>query len=124
MATRKSIPVSYRETFQSRSPYLIIFDLQESKNKLVDAITNNNVEERVREAFNQYDKDKSGTLSREEFSSFANDLLNIIREGMDSAELLEKFTPKHFTETMFAKLDTNHNGKISYNEFREVLKNI
>ena len=91
---------------------------------MVDAITNNNREERVRASFNQYDKDKSGTLSREEFSFFANDLLNIIREGMDSEEMLAKFTPKHFTETMFSKLDTDRNGKITYEEFREVLKNI
>jgi len=90
----------------------------------VDAITKSNKEETIREAFNQYDKDKSGTLNREEFALFANDLFNIIKEGMDSAELQEKFTPKHFTETMFSRLDTHHNGKITYDEFRSVLQNI
>jgi Ca2+-binding EF-hand superfamily protein len=80
--------------------------------------------EQVRAAFNSYDKDKSGTLSREEFSSFANDLFNIMREGMDSAELLEKYTPKHFAATLFSKLDMDRNGKITFEEFQNALKNI
>ena len=60
--------------------------------------------------FQKYDKDKSGLLEKREFSMLYNDL--------------QKSGHPHLSKSMddaFNELDTNKNGKISFNEFVDYL---
>ena len=63
-------------------------------------------EDLLRKAFNYFDKDKSGTITKEElmqvFSSFD--------------DLLEMYDPDDFDE-LLVEIDVNNDNKISYQEF-------
>jgi len=90
---------------------------------LIEALASKNNEAKILDAFNSYDADKSGFLNKKEFSHFAEDLLKIMTQGgIDAKALLGGMSNKEFADTMFAGIDLDNNGKISYTEFRTAIQ--
>jgi Ca2+-binding EF-hand superfamily protein len=95
----------------------------QSKGKLIEALASKNNEAKILDAFNSYDTDKSGFLNKKEFSHFAEDLVKIMTQGgIDAKALLGGMSSKEFADTMFAGIDLDNNGKISYTEFRAAIQ--
>ena len=64
-------------------------------------------EEKLREAFNLFDSDKSGKISR-------NEIEKVLRLGPNSKEI----------NAIMAKHDTNKDGEIDFKEFLDMMKEI
>jgi len=64
-------------------------------------------EEKLKEAFNLFDSDKSGKISRDEIEK-------VLRLGPNSKEI----------NAIMAKHDTNKDGEIDFKEFLEMMKEI
>ena len=70
------------------------------------------------EEFKKYDKDSSGYLSRKELNKPAKDILNTFREELSKKEKVA------IIDKWFEKFDLNKDGKISYDEFKNMMESI
>ena len=70
------------------------------------------------EEFKKYDKDSSGYLSRKELNKPAKDILNGFNEDLSKQEKVA------IIDEWFIKYDLNKDGKISYDEFKNMLESI
>lgn len=98
----------------------------------------------MKDTFDTYDADGSGFLDKKEFTSFANDLLDIVSDLSDVSkyDILEGKDQKEWLSSEFEvqssclycavfcylsccvqAMDSNHDGKISFLEFNEYIWN-
>ena len=68
------------------------------------------------EEFNKFDKDSSGYLSRKELNKPAKDILNAFREELSKKEKVA------IIDKWFEEFDLNKDGKISYDEFKNMME--
>ena len=69
----------------------------------------------IKEIFDKYDKNKNGTLEREEFCKGFLELVKSLGEGLDDKET------QKITDEAITKFDLNRNGTIEINEFTELM---
>ncbi|KAK3602386.1 hypothetical protein CHS0354_026273 [Potamilus streckersoni] len=73
-----------------------------------------NVEKRLRWAFKMYDVDGSGTISRQEMCSIVQAVYT-----MTAISQQNTIPPQKLADDLFSKLDTDNNGEITWEEFRD-----
>ena len=66
--------------------------------------------------FKRYDKDSSGYLSRKELNKPAKDILNGFNKDLSKQEKVA------IIDEWFIKYDLNKDGKISYDEFKNMME--
>jgi Ca2+-binding EF-hand superfamily protein len=79
---------------------------------------------KIKTAFNSYDLDRNGYLTRAEFGTFAVNLLTILETGPGGPELKKMLgikTPTQFANEMFDAADWNGDKKISFSEFESLV---
>lgn len=79
---------------------------------------------KIKTAFNSYDLDRNGYLTRAEFGTFAVNLLTIIETGPHGADIRKMLgvkTPTQFADAMFDAADWNGDKKISFSEFESLV---
>ena len=69
----------------------------------------------IRRMFNSYDLDDNGYLDKMEFYKVVKRLVESLAEGQTEEEI------NQITNDAVEKFDLNKNGKIEYNEFRELV---
>ncbi len=69
----------------------------------------------IRRMFNSYDLDDNGYLDKMEFYKVVKRLVESLAEGQTDEEI------NQITNDAVEKFDLNKNGKIEYNEFRELV---
>ena len=69
----------------------------------------------IRRMFNSYDLDDNGYLDKTEFYKDVKRLVESLAEGQTEEEI------NQITNDAVEKFDLNKNGKIEYNEFRELV---
>eukprot|EP01087_Luapelamoeba_hula_P019602 TRINITY_DN650_c0_g1_i1.p1 TRINITY_DN650_c0_g1~~TRINITY_DN650_c0_g1_i1.p1 ORF type:complete len:107 (-),score=23.78 TRINITY_DN650_c0_g1_i1:104-424(-) len=77
--------------------------------------------DKVKKLFATYDKDDNGTLDEKEFKKFAHDLLGFVADykHRDKDDILDGRTVDQLAHDNFPRVDTNRDGKITFDEFRE-----
>ena len=73
-------------------------------------------EDKVREMFEKYDKDRNGTLEKKEFIKIMVDILKELDENLSDSNLLE------IAEEGFIKFDLDKNKKLEFDEFYDFIK--
>ncbi len=79
---------------------------------------------KIKAAFNSYDLDRNGYLTRAEFGTFACNLLTILETSPHGPALkaaLGVKTPTEFANQMFDAADWNGDKKISFSEFESLV---
>ncbi len=66
--------------------------------------------------FNSYDDDDNGYLDKKEFVKVVKSLIKDLSEGQTDEEIEE------IAKESIDRFDLNQNGKIEYDEFRELVK--
>ncbi|KAL5022771.1 hypothetical protein ScPMuIL_001926 [Solemya velum] len=79
--------------------------------------SSSDIEQKLRWAFDMYDVDGNGTISRSEMM----DILNSVYK-MTDLNAGDGNTPEKMTERLFKKMDTNGDGELSWEEFLEGAK--
>ena len=69
----------------------------------------------IRRMFNSYDLDDNGYLDKMEFYKVVKRLVESLAEGQTDEEI------NQITNDAVEKFDLNKNGKIEYNEFRDLV---
>jgi len=98
-----------------------------NRSKLTELVTNHQnaaaTQDKVKGAFDSYDKDHSMYLDKKEFASFGDDLLTIISETTDISRLdiLGGKDQTAWLNDEFEAMDQNKDGKISFNEFNDYI---
>ena len=69
----------------------------------------------IRRMFNSYDLDDNGYLDKTEFYKVVKRLVESLAEGQTDEEI------NQITNDAVEKFDLNKNGKIEYNEFRDLV---
>lgn len=69
--------------------------------------------QKLRWAFTVYDKDRSGTIDKKEMVSIVKAVFHI----SSISEMLPDDTPESFAERLFASVDVNGDGEITFEEF-------
>lgn len=69
--------------------------------------------QKLRWAFNVYDKDRSGTIDKKEMVSLVKAVFHI----SSIPDALPKETPESFAEKLFDSVDENGDGEITFDEF-------
>ena len=69
----------------------------------------------IRRMFNSYDLDDNGYLDKMEFYKVVKRLVESLAEGQTEEEI------NQITNDAVEKFDLNKNGKIEYNEFRDLV---
>jgi Ca2+-binding EF-hand superfamily protein len=94
----------------------------EHKSRLVDAILDPENEKAMKAAFKSYDTKHLGCLNEEEFKSFVDDMMRIlVASGLKREKLFAQMTLEELQNALFEEVDTNKNGLISYDEFKEAV---
>lgn len=75
------------------------------------------IDQKLHWAFNMYDLDGNGYISRDEMMSIVKAVYQMV-----GSLLSEDSTPEKCTETMFEKIDFNKDGRISLREFVEGIR--
>ena len=70
----------------------------------------------IRRMFHSYDSDDNGYLDRVEFGKVVKTMIQSLCEGQTDEEIEE------ITKESIEKFDLNNNGKIEFDEFRELVK--
>ena len=70
----------------------------------------------IRRMFNSYDDDDNGYLDKQEFVKVVKSMIKDLAEGQTDEEI-EKIAIESID-----RFDLNQNGKIEYDEFRELVK--
>ena len=82
-------------------------------------------EERIRAAFALYDADGNGYVSLEECEQYLHSVFKMVEET-NASGTLGGATPAqlavHTAASVFEKFDVNHDGKLSYEEFRSFFR--
>ncbi|XP_052774737.1 neuronal calcium sensor 2-like [Mya arenaria] len=65
-------------------------------------------------AFNVYDKDKSGTIDRNEMRAIVRAVSDVVPDD----SFLQGLSPQAFSDRLFAEVDANGDGDITFEEFR------
>eukprot|EP00105_Crassostrea_gigas_P030463 XP_011452774.2 PREDICTED: calbindin-32 isoform X2 [Crassostrea gigas] len=69
----------------------------------------------IDKVFRLYDRDNSHYIENEELNGFLKDLMDLVEEDYDEADLIQ------CREALLRDCDQNHDGKIDYNELRMLL---
>ena len=76
-------------------------------------LTQNHINQNAQQVFKKYDQNNSGTLSKVEFFSAMGELAQVSGVGpFNHAEI----------EHLFSIVDYDHNGQITYGEYRNLLE--
>ena len=70
----------------------------------------------IRRMFNSYDDDDNGYLDKQEFVKVVKSMIKDLAEGQTDEEIEE------IAIESIDRFDLNQNGKIEYDEFRELVK--
>eukprot|EP01092_Planopodium_desertum_P015093 TRINITY_DN7819_c0_g2_i1.p1 TRINITY_DN7819_c0_g2~~TRINITY_DN7819_c0_g2_i1.p1 ORF type:complete len:116 (-),score=28.22 TRINITY_DN7819_c0_g2_i1:63-410(-) len=97
-------------------------------NDMLKLLRSPGAEADLKACFNSYDKDKSGSLDKSELKAFAKDCYEIgikLAEKMAKefgvpADMLPPFDDKMVGDVL-VKLDTDGDGKVSFEEFKKGL---
>ena len=73
-------------------------------------------ENKTREMFEKYDKDKNGTIEKKEFIRIMIDILKELDENLSFSNQLE------IAEEGFLKFDLDKNKKLEYDEFYDFMR--
>ena len=73
-------------------------------------------ENKVRELFEKYDKDKNGTLEKKEFIKIIKDIIRDLDENITDLEL------KEIADEGFKLFDSDENKKIEFDEFYNFMR--
>jgi Ca2+-binding EF-hand superfamily protein len=80
-------------------------------------------EEKLKSAFDQYDTDKSGHLSLDEFEKFASDFLKILVSITKvNAKAFAPKDMKAYAKALFDMTDTDKNGSVTLEEFKKTMQ--
>jgi len=100
-----------------------------NRSRLTELITNQHnaaaTQDKVKAAFDAYDKDHSMFLDKKEFTSFGSDLLNIVADITDisKVDILAGKNPEQWFSDEFDTMDQNKDGRISFMEFNDYIWN-
>ncbi|CAK8690755.1 neurocalcin homolog [Clavelina lepadiformis] len=81
------------------------------------------LEEKLEAAFNMYDQDKDGAISKQEMHKLFTAISEMFGQRKMEEKLLGGETLDQYVDHMFAHLDQNHDGQITLDEFIEGFKN-
>ncbi|XP_052776930.1 neuronal calcium sensor 2-like [Mya arenaria] len=73
---------------------------------------------RLKWAFNVYDKDKSGTIDRNEMRAIVRAVADVVPDN----SFLQGLSPQKYSDRLFAEVDANGDGDITFEEFRKAVK--
>ena len=73
-------------------------------------------ENKVRELFEKYDKDKNGTLEKKEFIKIVKDIIRDLDENITDLEI------KEIADEGFKLFDSDENKKIEFYEFYDFMR--
>ena len=73
-------------------------------------------ENKVRELFEKYDKDKNGTLEKKEFIKIVKDIIRDLDENITDLEI------KKIADEGFKLFDSDENKKIEFYEFYDFMR--
>ena len=90
-----------------------VADVQQA---IAEAVHEEEKKELIDEIWDQFDKDKSGQLSKAEMKEFVKAYLDKLGEG-------SRLPEKQFN-SMFASIDVNHDGQINKAEMLEFIQNV
>ena len=76
-------------------------------------ITQNEMNQMIRKAFNLYDADKSGVLDKNEIRTLLNDLMAELQAPSISDEILDK---------IISMVDENNDGAFDFKEFYKIIQ--
>lgn len=105
----KLLPV--KENFLCRP----VFKRQFRKNSSVSGSASKLTKDDIDKVFRLYDRDNSHYIENEELNGFLKDLMDLVEEDYDEADLIQ------CREALLRDCDQNHDGKIDYNELRMLL---
>lgn len=87
--------------------HVLYYDILQSASKLT--------KDDIDKVFRLYDRDNSHYIENEELNGFLKDLMDLVEEDYDEADLIQ------CREALLRDCDQNHDGKIDYNELRMLL---
>merc|ERR1719456_1788715 len=80
-------------------------------------------EQKLREDFNKYDQDGSGTIERDEFESAIQELMfQFILPQTDQQKEMMEAVGKMIAEEVLSQVDEDNSGLIEYDEFKNGVK--
>jgi len=85
----------------------------------MSAFLRGNLEDRINYCFRVYDRNKDGQISRREMFQLLKTSLN--SDAMDTGEEDPDDTTKDMVEIVFKKLDSNHDGKLDFNDYKKAV---
>eukprot|EP00029_Vermamoeba_vermiformis_P003030 TRINITY_DN13399_c0_g1_i1.p1 TRINITY_DN13399_c0_g1~~TRINITY_DN13399_c0_g1_i1.p1 ORF type:complete len:122 (-),score=37.89 TRINITY_DN13399_c0_g1_i1:119-484(-) len=94
-----------------------------SKKSVLEALKDKQNEEKLKNAFDQYDTDKSAHLSLDEFEKFAADFLKILVSVTKvNAKAFAPKDMKAYAKALFEMTDTDKNGSVTFDEFKQTMQ--